>query len=139
MGHLQGSTLGFATPTTLPQSGISWGFTPYSGQQPGIPSFAQQYGQQFSGQPGYGSVSAQPLQQILQFLHTVPQQLQQLQILQQQQLGHVQQLLQLIPAQLQQLQQLIQSGQPTQFLPQQQPFAAAMGSPFTGPGANYVM
>lgn len=139
MGHLQGSTLGFATPTTLPQSGISWGFTPYSGQQPGIPSFAQQYGQQFSGQPGYAIGSAQPLQQILQFLHTVPQQLQQLQILQQQQLVYVQQLLQLVPAQLQQLQQLMQSGQSTQFLQQQQPFGPALGFPFNGPGANYVM
>ena len=139
MGHLQGSTLGFATPTTLPQSGISWGFTPYSGQPFGIPSFPQQYGQQFSSQPGYGIGSAQPLQQILQFLHTVPQQLQQLQILQQQQLGQVQQLLQLVPAQLQQLQQLIQSGQPTQFLQQQQPFAPALGFPFTGQAANYVM
>ena len=139
MGHLQGSTLGFATPTTLPQPGVSWGFTPYSSQPFGIPSFAQQYGQQVSSQPGYGISSAQPLQQILQFLHTVPQQLQQLQIVQQQQLGHVQQLLQFVPAQLQQLQQLIQSGQQTQLLQQQQPFAPALGLPFTGPGANYVM
>ena len=139
MGHLQGSTLGFATPTNLPQPGIPWGVTPYSSQPLGVPSFAQQYGQPFSSQPGYAIGNAQPLQQILQFLHTVPQQLQQLQILQQQQLGYVQQLLQLVPAQLQQLQQLIQSGQPTQFLQPQQPFASALGFPFTGLGANYVM
>ena len=119
MGHLQGSTFGFATPINLPQPGSSWGFTPYSSQPLGVPSFAQQYGQQF--------------------LHTVPQQLQQLQNVQLQQLGQVQQLLQLVPAQLQQLQQLIQSGQSTQFLQQQQPFAPALGFPLTGPGANYVM
>jgi hypothetical protein len=139
MGHVQASTLGFATPTNLPQTGISWGFAPYGGQPFGIPSVSQQFGQPFSGQAGYG-IGAQPLQQILQFLHTVPQQLQQLQVLQQQQLGQVQQLLQLVPAQLQQLQQLIQLGpQQAPFLQQPQPYGAALGFPFSGPGANYVM
>jgi hypothetical protein len=138
MGHVQASTLGFATPTTLPQSGISWGFAPYGGQPFGIPSVSQPYAQPFGIQSGIGST--QPLQQILQFLHTVPQQLQQLQILQQQQLGQVQQLLQLVPAQLQQLQQLIQVAPlQTPFLQQQQPFGPAFGFPFSGPGANYVM
>jgi hypothetical protein len=76
MGHVQGTTSGFATPTTLPQSGVSWGFTPYAGQPFGIPSLSQQYGQPFASQPGYGIGSTQPLTQILQFLHTVPQHLQ---------------------------------------------------------------
>lgn len=139
MGHVQASTFGFATPTTLPQSAVSWGFAPYGGQPFGIPSIPQQFGQPFSGQSGYG-IGAQPLQQILQFLHTVPQQLQQLQMLQQQQLGQVQQLLQLVPAQLQQLQQLIQlAPQQAPFLQQQQPYGTAAGFPFSGAGANYVM
>src|SRR6185436_11217840 len=120
MGHVQASTLGFATPTNLPQPGISWGFAPYGGQPFGIPSVSPQFGQPFSGQPGYG-IGAQPLQQILQFLHTVPQQLQQLQM-------------------FQQLQQLIQLGpQQAPFLQQPQPYGAALGFPFSGPGANYVM
>jgi hypothetical protein len=138
MSHVQASTLGFATPTNLPQSGISWGFAPYGGQPFGIPS-ASPYGQAFSGQSGYG-IGAQPLQQIVQFLHIVPQQLQQLQNLQQQQLGQVQQLLQIVPAQIQQLQQLIQFGPlQTQFLQQQQPYGSAFGFPFSGAGTNYVM
>jgi hypothetical protein len=137
MGHVQGSTLGFATPTILPQSGISWGLSPYAGQPFGIP---QQYGQPFSSQP-----TAQHLPQILQFLQIVPQQLQQLQILQQQQLGQVQQLLQLVPSQLQYLQQLIQFGpQQIQSQQQQQPYGPGLGfgpatQAFTAPGASYVM
>jgi|RhiMethySRZTD1v2_1073278.scaffolds.fasta_scaffold68558_3 hypothetical protein len=140
MGHVQGSTFGFTTPTTLPQSGISWGSNPYAGQPVGIPAFPPQYGQPFSSQP-----SAQQLQQILQFLQIVPQQLQQLQILQQQQLGQVQQLLQIVPSQLQHLQQLFQFvPQQIQSLQQQQPYGPGLGfgpSPqtFAGPGANYVM
>jgi hypothetical protein len=137
MGHVQGSTFGFATPTTFPQSGISWGLTPYAGQPFGIPTFPQQYGQPFSNQP-----SPQHLQQILQFLQIVPQQLQQLQILQQQQLGQVQQLLQLVPSQLQYLQQLIQYVPQQIQSQQQQPYGPGFGlatQPFSGPGANYVM
>ena len=143
MGHVQGSTFGFATPTTFPQSGISWGLTPYAGQQFGIPTFPQQYGQPFLSQPGFGSGNAQHVQQILQFLQIVPQQLHQ--ILQQHQLGQVQQLLQLVPSQLQYLQQLIQFvPQQIQSLQQQQPYAAGLGfgpptQAFAGPGANYVM
>jgi hypothetical protein len=145
MGHVQGSTFGFATPTTFPQSGISWGLTPYAGQQFGIPTFPQQYGQPFPSQPGPGIANAQQLQQILQFLQIVPQQLQQLQVLQQQQLGQVQQLLQLVPSQLQYLQQLIQFvPQQIQSVQQQQPYAQGLGfgpatQAFAGPGANYVM
>ena len=140
MGHVQASPLGFATPTTFPQSAISWGLTPYAGQPFGIPAFPQPYGQPFSSQP-----SAQHLQQVLQFLQTVPQQLQQLQILQQQQFGQVQQLLQLVPSQLQYLQQLIQSfPQQIQSLQPQQPYGSGLGlglasPPFSGPGASYVM
>jgi len=143
MGHVQGTTFGVATPTILPQSGISWGFSPYAGQPFGIQSLPQQYGQPFSSQPGYGIGGAQPLQQILQLLQIVPQQLQQLQVLQQQ-LAQIQPLLQLVPAQLQQLQQMIQ------FIPQQiqqlqqQPYGSTLGfgltpQPFAGTGANSVM
>ena len=138
MGHVQPSAFGFATPTNLPQSGISWGFAPYGSQPFGISSASQAYGQAFPSQPGFG-IGAQPLHQIVQFLQVVPQQLQQLQNLQQQQLAQVQQLLQIVPAQIQQLQQLIQFGpQQTQFL-QQQPYGSAFGLPLSGAGTNYVM
>jgi hypothetical protein len=145
MGHVQGSTFGFATPTNFPQQGISWGLNPYGGQPFGIPTFSQQYGQPFWSQSGSGIGGAQHLQQILQFLQNVPQQLQQLQILQQQQLGQVQQLLQVVPAQLQYLQQLIQLvPQQIQSLQQQQPYAQGLsfGPPtqaFIGPSGTYVM
>ncbi len=127
MGHVQGSTFGFATPTTFPQQGISWGLTPYAGQP-----------------FGSGIGGAQHLQQILQFLQIVPQQLQQLQILQQQQLGQVQQLLHVVPSQLQYLQQLIQFvPQQMQSLQHHQPYAPGVGGlatqAFPGPAANYVM
>ena len=144
MGHVQGSTFGFATPTTFPQQGIAWGLTPYAGQPFGVPTFPQQYAQPFSSQPGFGIGGAQHLQQILQVLQIVPHQLQQLQILQQQQLGQVQQLLQIVPSQLQYLQQLIQFvPQQVQSLQQQQPYATGVGGlatqAFPGPTANYVM
>lgn len=148
MGHVQGSTFGVATPTILPQSGISWGFSPYAGQPFGIQSFPQQYGQPFSNQPGYGIGGAQPLQQIQQLLQIVPQQLQQLQWLQQQQLAQIQPLLQLVPAQLQQLQQMIQFVPQQIQLLQQQPYGPTFSSPlglgltpqpFAGTGASYVM
>jgi len=79
--------------------------------------------QQLQGQPfanvpsspaaGFSQYGTHPLQQVLQQLHVLPHQLQQLQHQQQQQLQQVLHLLQAIPPQLWQLQQLIQ------FLPQQ--------------------
>jgi hypothetical protein len=94
-----------------------------------------------------GIGAAQPLPQILQFLQIVPQQLHQLQVLQQQQLLQLQQILQVVPAQLQQLQQLIQVvPQQVQLLQQQQPFGSAISGgfglvpqAFAGQGASYVM
>jgi len=86
---------------------------------------------QSSGIGGYG-LGVSPAQQILQFLQIVPQQLQQLQILQQQQIFHLQQLLHLIPVQIQQLQQLVQ-GAPQQSVipqPQWQPPGPAVTGPF---------
>jgi hypothetical protein len=84
-----------------------------------------------------------------QLLQALPQQLQQVQILQQQQLYYIQQLLQIVPAQLQQLQQLIQ------IIPQQlqqlqsQPFGGQsfqnpiglgfLPQTFSSPGSSYVM
>lgn len=132
MGTVQASTFGFATPTALPQSGISWGFGPYSF---GIPSISPQYGQPFSNPSVYSSGGAQSLQQIVQFLHAVPHQLQQLQIVQLQQLGQLQQFSQVVAGQLQHLQQLIQVAPQSPFGPQQQPY----GSAFTGPATSYLM
>ena len=144
MGHPAGTTFGIGTPTTFPVSTIPWGFSAYAGQTPGTQPFPQQqYGQPFSNQSiaGFGLGTAQPLQQILQFLQIVPQQLQQLHVLQQHQLLQLQQLLQLIPAQLQQLQQLVQ-------IAPHQALGSAMSSPvgfglapqaFAGQGASYVM
>jgi len=134
MGHVAGTTFGIGTPTAFPVPAISGGVFPYAGQAPGVQPF-----------PQLGT--AQPLQQILQFLQVVPQQLQQLQVLQQQQLLHIQQLLQLVPAQLQQLQQLIQVvPQQIQYLQQQQPYGSAISGgfglvpqAFAGQGASYVM
>lgn len=99
---------------------------------------------------GYGVGAASPLPHLLQLLQIVPQQLQQLQVLQQQQLAHLQQLLQLVPYQLQQLQQLIQiSPQQFQQLQQQwQPYGPTVSGPasfglqsqpFIGQAAGYVM
>ncbi|HEY2905837.1 MAG TPA: hypothetical protein VGJ29_08030 [Vicinamibacterales bacterium] len=85
-----------------------------------------------------------PAQQLLQVL---PQQLQQLQNLQQQQLYYIQQLLQIVPAQLQQLQQLIQII-PQQLQQQSQPFGQSFQHPiglgflpqtFSSPGPSHVM
>jgi|SRR5262245_30248664 len=143
MGHIQGSTFGVATPTFLPQSGISWGFSPYAGQPFGSQSSLQHYGQSFLNQPGFGG-STQPQQQILQFLQIVPQQLQQLQ----QQLAQIQPFLQAVPAQLQQLQQMIQVIPQQIQLLQQQPYGPAFSGPpnlglgpqaFAGTGGSYVM
>lgn len=147
MGHVPGSTFGVSTATLLPQSGISWGFSPYAGQPFGGQSFPQHYGQPFSNQPGYGIGSTQSPQQVLQFLQLIPQQVQQLQILQQQ-LAQIQSLLQPVPAQLQQLQQMIQFIPQQIQLLQQQPYGASFsGAPnlgqtpqaFAGTGASYVM
>jgi len=143
MSHLQqGSTFGVGTPTFLPQSAISWGFSPYAGQPFGGQSFPQSYGQPFSNQPGYGTGAIQPLQQILQLLQIVPQQVQQLQVLQQQ-LAQVQGLLQAVPAQLQQIAQFL--PQHIQLL-QQQPYGSAFSGPLSpgqtpqfAAGPGYVM
>jgi len=146
MGHVAGTTFGIGTPTAFPVPANSGGVFPYAGQAPGVQPFPQQ---SFSNQSiaGYGIGTAQPLQQILQFLQIVPQQLQQLQVLQQQQLLQIQQLLQLVPAQLHQLQQLVQVvPQQVQYLQQQQPFGSAISGgfglvpqAFAGQGASYVM
>ena len=125
-----------------------WGFSPYGGQWIGSHPLTQQlqsYGQQPQLVPfaGYGAGNnpfgvqtaqyAQPLQQIQQLPHILPQQVQQLQQPQQQQhilqqqLHQLQQLLQLVPQQLHQLQQLVQLlpqqlqqiQQLVQFVPQQ--------------------
>ncbi len=103
---MAGTMFGIGTPTTYPISPAPWGLSPYGA---------------YAGQ----GAALQPWQQITQLLQIVPQQLQQVQALQQQQLLYLQQLLQIVPAQLQQLQQLIQS------LPQQgQPFSQTMSGPF---------
>jgi hypothetical protein len=67
MGHVAGTTFGIGTPTAFPVPAISGGVFPYAGQAPGVQPFPQQ---SFSNQSiaGYGIGTAQPLQQILQFL-----------------------------------------------------------------------
>ncbi len=129
MGQFAGTAFGIGTPTIYPVQS-PWGFSPYTGQafgaQSSNPSLGAGYG---IGSYGVGTVS--PSQQIAQLLQIVPQQLQQVQVLQQQQLALLQQLLQLVPAQLQQLQQLIQvvPHQVQQLQQQYQPFGAAFSSP----------
>jgi hypothetical protein len=123
MGQLAGTSFGIGTSNYAPL-----GFSPYAGQGFG---YAGQGLGVSQGIGGYG-IGITPLsQQVLQLAHIVPQQLQQVQYLQQQQLVHLQQLLQIVPAQLQQLQQLIQNiPQQIQQLQQQwQPF----GQSLTGP------
>ena len=150
MGHIAGTTFGIGAPATFPVPAISWGVSPYAGQALGAQPFPSQPYVPFSNQSiaGQGIGAGQPLPQILQFLQIVPQQLQQLQVLQQQQLLQLQQLLQVVPAQLQQLQQqLIQLvPQQVQYLQQQQPFGSAIPGgfglaphAFAGQGASYVM
>ena len=103
---MAGTMFGIGTPASYPVAPTSWGLSPYAA---------------FSGQ----GLGGQPWQQLLQLVQTVPQQLQQVQALQQQQLLYLQQLLQVVPAQLQQLQQLIQ------VLPQQiQPLGQTISGPF---------
>ena len=102
---MAGTMFGIGTSPTYPIASTSWGLSPYVAY------------------PGQGS-GVQSWQQLLQVLQIVPQQLQQVQALQQQQLLYVQQLLQIVPPQLQQLQQLIQ------VLPQQfQPLGQNMSTP----------
>jgi hypothetical protein len=120
MSHFAGTAFGIGTPTLYPvgqllQQPYAFAPTAFTGTGYGIGS--------------YGAAVAAP-QQISQLLQIVPQQLQQVQILQQQQLVLLQQLLQLLPAQLQQLQQLIQFAPSLlQQLQQHQPFGAALSSP----------
>jgi ABC-type transporter Mla subunit MlaD len=112
------SAYGFGWPTINPAQSTPWG-------------------------QGFGSHSQLgfPLQQqFAQLLHTVPQQLQNLQqltYLQQQQLQQIQQLLLLVPQQVQQAVQQI-AHVVGQHIHQIQPHAAAVQSPFgfTQPGAG---
>jgi hypothetical protein len=106
MSQFAGTAFGIGTPTINPGAQNPWGAAPYTGQ-------------------GFGAQT--PAQQIAQLLQIVPQQLQQVQLLQQQQLVLLQQLLHVVPAQLQQLQQLIQVSQ--QIQQQYQPFGAGLSSP----------
>lgn len=103
---MAGTIFGIGTSPTYPLS-TPWGFSPY-GAYPGQAAGVQSW------------------QQLLQLLQIVPQQLQQVHALQQQQLLYVQQLLQIVPAQLQQLQQLIQVV-PQQVQPLGQNMAAPLG------------
>ena len=89
------------------------------------PSGTMPYGTQ-----GFG-ISPWQQQMPHQSLQFVPQQLQQLQILQQQQLALLQQLLTIVPSQLQQLQQLIQVV-PHQINQLQQPYQS-FGAGLSGP------
>jgi hypothetical protein len=108
---MAGTMFGIGTPTTYPISPAPWGLSPYGG-----------YAVQAAG--------LQPWQQITQLVQIVPQQLQQIHALQQQQLLYLQQLLQIVPAQLQQLQQQVQQ-QLIQSLPQQgQPVSQTLSGPF---------
>jgi hypothetical protein len=123
MTHYAGTTFGFGVPPSYNQ-----------------PIFPQAIA-------GYGIGQSQPWHQIIQLLQTVPQQLQQLQLVQQQQVLQLQLLLHTVPAQLQQLQQLLQVA--AQQIPHlQQPFGSAISSPlglgvspqiFSGQSAGQVM
>jgi hypothetical protein len=109
MGQFAGTTFGIGTPGIYPVPQ-----NPFGGSGYGF------------GQYGVGTTS--PLHQIAQLVQVLPQQLQQLQLLQQQQLVLVQQVLQQLPIQLQQLQQLVQIGSHQL---QQQPWQQSFGaSPF---------
>ena len=163
MSQLAGTAFGIGTPYPLTQS--PWGFSPYAGQGFGGQAFPQQsygpilsnpfvggnfgsvpFGGNFGSMP-YGIGTVSPLQQIAQMLQIVPQQLQQVQLLQQQQLVHLQQLLQIVPAQLQLLLQLV-PHQVQQLQQQWQPVGAGISSPFgfglvpqtfAGPATGHVM
>ena len=110
MSQFAGSPSGIGAPTIYSVAQNPWAFSPYISQ-------------------GFGAQT--PFQSITQLLQIVPQQLQQVQLLQQQQFALLQQLLHVVPAQLQQLQQLIQvvPHQVQQLQQQYQPFAAGLSSP----------
>jgi hypothetical protein len=129
MSQLAGTTFGIGTPGAYAPVGLS----PYAAQGLGLQPIAQQYyGQPFATQAigGYGIGAGQPLerQQVLQILQILPQQLQQVQFLQQQQLLHLQQLLQTVPAQLQQLVQIV-THQVQHLQQQSQPYGQVMPAP----------
>jgi hypothetical protein len=115
MGQFAGTTFGIGTPSLYPVPQNPFGGSGYG--------FGQGYG---SGQYGVGTVP--PIHQIAQLVQILPQQLQQLQILQQQQLT------QSVPHQLQQQ--------------WQQPFGSGVvgpigfgvsPQPFAGQSASHVM
>src|SRR5262245_15531309 len=116
MHQMTGTTFGIGTPFLNAITSSPWGLYPSQGL--GLQSFVQPPYQQplsvpsigaYGGQPiaAYGTGGQQPLEQLLQLLQIIPQQLQQIHLLHQQQLIHLQQLLQQVPAQLQQLAQII--------------------------------
>jgi hypothetical protein len=107
MSQFAGTAFGIGTPTIYPGAQNPWSVSPYTSQ-------------------GFGAQTAS--QQIAQLLQIVPQQLQQVQLLQQQQFVLLQQLLHIVPAQLQQLQQLIQvvPNQIQQLQQQYQPYGAGL-------------
>ncbi|SRR6266516_8197022 len=149
MGQFAGTAFGIGSPTIYPGAQNPWGFSPYASQAFGSQLFNPSIGVGYGASP-YGIGAVSPQQQIAQLLQIVPQQLQQVQLLQQQQLVLLQQLLQLVPAQLQQLQQLIQvvPQQIQQLQQQHQPFGAGLSSPlgfglvpqaFGGQATGHVM
>lgn len=126
MGQFAGTPFGIGTPTISPIAQYLGTSNPFSAGGAGIGPYA------------VGAVPSLQVPQIAQLLQTVPQQLYQVQLLQQQLLLHVQQLIQWVPAQLQQLQQLQQliqvaTHQIQQLQQQGQPISpGASGSlPFT--------
>jgi|SRR6478672_7386640 hypothetical protein len=110
MSQFAGTGFGIGTPAINPMAQNPWGFAPYIGA-------------------GFGGQTS--TQQITQLLQIVPQQLQQVQALQQQQFALLQQLLSIVPSQLQQLQQLIQvvPHQVQQLQQPYQPFGAGISGP----------
>jgi hypothetical protein len=110
MSQFAGTGFGIGTPAIYPMTQNPWAFSPYIGA-------------------GFGGQSS--AQQVTQLLQIVPQQLQQVQLLQQQQFALLQQLLSIVPSQLQQLQQLIQvvPHQIQQLQQPYQPFGAGISGP----------
>jgi hypothetical protein len=110
MSQFAGTGFGIGTPAIYPMAQNPWALSPNIGA-------------------GFGGQSS--AQQVTQLLQIVPQQLQQVQILQQQQLALLQQLLSIVPSQLQQLQQLIQvvPQQVNQLQQPYQPFGAGLSGP----------
>src|SRR4030095_6270505 len=110
MSQFAGTGFGIGTPAIYPMAQNPWGFTPYIGA-------------------GFGGQTS--AQQVTQLLQIVPQQLQQVQLLQQQHLALLQQLLSIVPSQLQQLQQLIQvvPQQVQQLQQRYQPFCGGPPGP----------